>query len=83
LYPSFCVTPILTKYGVLIECRFFLESENLKGRDYLEDGWEDNIKMDFKELALEGFDWIQPANDRAPASSCKHGNEPSSSIKDE
>jgi hypothetical protein len=36
--------------------KFFLES--LKGRDYLEDRrkWEDDIKMDLREIVLESMD---------------------------
>jgi hypothetical protein len=26
-------------------------------------GWEDNIKMDFKEIGWEGRDWINVAED--------------------
>jgi hypothetical protein len=26
--------------------------------------WEDNIKMDLKEIGYEGMDWIEPAQDR-------------------
>jgi len=26
-------------------------------------GWEDNIKMDFKEIGLEGRDWINLVED--------------------
>jgi hypothetical protein len=27
-------------------------------------GWEDNIKMDLQETALDNVDWILPAQDR-------------------
>jgi hypothetical protein len=27
-------------------------------------GWEDNIKMDMKEIVWEGMDWIDMAQDR-------------------
>jgi hypothetical protein len=40
--------------------------------------WEDNIKMDFRKIGLDGMDWIDLARDR---DQCEHGNEPSDSIK--
>jgi hypothetical protein len=36
-------------------------SENLKGRDHVEDlgrRWEGNIRIDIKETGLEDVDWI-------------------------
>jgi hypothetical protein len=40
--------------------------------------WEDNIKMDLREIGWGGMDWI----DLGPVEgSCEHGNEPSGSIK--
>jgi hypothetical protein len=39
--------------------------------------WEDNIKMDFREIGWDGVDWI----DLAQEGTCKHGNGPSGSIK--
>jgi hypothetical protein len=40
--------------------------------------WVDNIKIDLREIGLDGRDWI----DLGPVEgSCEHGNEPSSSIK--
>jgi hypothetical protein len=41
--------------------------ENLKGRDHLEKNsrkWEDNIRMDLKEIGYEGVNWIHPAKVR-------------------
>jgi hypothetical protein len=26
--------------------------------------WEDNIKMDLREIGIDGTNWIQPAQDR-------------------
>jgi hypothetical protein len=26
--------------------------------------WEDNVKMDFREIGIDGVNWIQPAQDR-------------------
>jgi hypothetical protein len=44
--------------------------------------WEGNIKLDLKELGINGANWIQLAQDRGPvAGFCEHGNEPSASIK--
>jgi hypothetical protein len=37
--------------------------------------WEDNIKMDLREMELGGMDWNNMAQDR------DHSNEPSGSIK--
>jgi hypothetical protein len=40
---------------------------NLKERDHFEEvgwGWEDNIKMDLKEVEWEDIDWIILAQDR-------------------
>jgi hypothetical protein len=39
--------------------------------------WEDNIKMDLKDVGWEGVDWIHVTQD----SFCKHGNEPSDFLK--
>jgi hypothetical protein len=35
--------------------------ENRRGRDNLEEGrrWEDNIRMDLREIGWEGVDWMQ------------------------
>jgi hypothetical protein len=43
--------------------------------------WEDNIKMDLREIGFGDMDWIHLAQDRQVAGSCEHGNEPSGSIK--
>jgi hypothetical protein len=44
--------------------------------------WEDNIKMDLREIGIDGANWIRLAHDRVPvAGFCQHGNEPSGSIK--
>jgi hypothetical protein len=40
--------------------------------------WEDNIRMDIKEIRWEGMDWIHLCQDRG---CCEHGNEPSGYIK--
>jgi len=34
---------------------------NLRERDHLGRRWEDNIKMDFKEVGCGGMDWIEVA----------------------
>jgi hypothetical protein len=43
--------------------------------------WEDNIKMDLREVGWGGVDWIHLAQDRQVAGSCVYGDEPSGSIK--
>jgi hypothetical protein len=44
--------------------------------------WVENIKMDFREVELDGMDWIDLAQDRDQwIGFCEHGNEPSGSIK--
>jgi hypothetical protein len=43
--------------------------------------WEDNIRMDLREIRWEDVDWIHLAQDRTVADSCEHSNEPSGSIK--
>jgi hypothetical protein len=42
--------------------------------------WEDNIKMDLREIRIDGANWIQLAQDRFQWRAC-HGNEPSGSIR--
>jgi hypothetical protein len=44
--------------------------------------WEDNIRMDFREMGWGGMDWIYLAQDReGPLENpCENGNEPSGSI---
>jgi hypothetical protein len=41
--------------------------------------WKNTIKMDLREIMLEGVDWIHVAEDRGR--SCEHGDELSFSIK--
>jgi hypothetical protein len=44
--------------------------------------WEDNIKLDFREIGIDGANWIRPAQDGVRwGDFCEHGNEPSGSIK--
>jgi hypothetical protein len=44
--------------------------------------WVDNIKMDLREREWDGMDWIHLVQDRDQwRALCKHGNEPSGSIK--
>jgi hypothetical protein len=43
--------------------------------------WEDNIRMDLREVGCGGMDWIGLAQDRQVASNCECGNELSGSIK--
>jgi hypothetical protein len=38
--------------------------------------WEDNIKMDLRDIGWRGMDWIDLVQ-----GFCEHGNEPSGSIK--
>jgi hypothetical protein len=40
--------------------------------------WEDNIRMDLREIVWEGMDWIYLGPVKG---SCVNGNEPSGSIK--
>jgi hypothetical protein len=37
----------------------------------------DNIKMDLREIAWDGMNWIELAQE----GSCEHGDEPSGSLK--
>jgi hypothetical protein len=39
-------------------------------------GWEDNIKMDLRDIGIDGANWIQLA-----AGFCKHGDEPSGFVR--
>jgi hypothetical protein len=57
--------------------------ENLKVRDHLEcvGLGEGNIRMVLREAEWKGVDWIHLAQDRNQWQACKHGNEPSASIK--
>jgi len=44
--------------------------------------WDDDIKMDFKEMAWEVADWMHLAQDRNQWHTlCEYGNEPSESTK--
>jgi hypothetical protein len=44
--------------------------------------WEDNIKMDLREVGWGGMNWIDMAQDWGPAEGpCEHGNKRSGSIK--
>jgi hypothetical protein len=44
--------------------------------------WEDNIRMDLREVGWEAVDWIYVAQDRDQvAGCCERGNEPSGSTK--
>jgi hypothetical protein len=41
--------------------------ENLKGRDHLgrpRCRWEDNIRMDFREIGWDSVDWMRLVQDR-------------------
>jgi hypothetical protein len=40
--------------------------------------WEDNIKMDLREIRIDGANWIRPVQDRVLS---KYDNGPSGSIK--
>jgi hypothetical protein len=42
--------------------------------------WEDNIKLDLREIGNDGANWIQQAQDRVQWQA-EHSNEPSVSIK--
>jgi hypothetical protein len=42
--------------------------------------WEDNIKLDLREIGIDGANWIQLAQNRVQCF-CEHGNEPSGSVK--
>jgi hypothetical protein len=43
--------------------------------------WEDNIKMDLREIRIDGTNWIRLTQESPITSFCKHCNEPSGSIK--
>jgi hypothetical protein len=43
--------------------------------------WEDNIKLDLREIGIDGANWIRLAQDSSVAGFCEHANEPSGSIK--
>jgi hypothetical protein len=42
--------------------------------------WKDNIKMDLREIGINGANWIQLAQDSPVVCFCKHSNEPSGSV---
>jgi hypothetical protein len=42
--------------------------------------WEDNIKMDLREMGIDGSNWILLTQDPV-VGFCEHGDEPSGSIK--
>jgi hypothetical protein len=45
--------------------------------------WEDNIKLDLKEMGCENISWIDLSSGLVSVVSfCEHGNEPSKCIKD-
>jgi len=43
--------------------------------------WEDNIRIDLREIVWETVDWIHLAQDRGQWQTCEQGNEPSGPIK--
>jgi hypothetical protein len=43
--------------------------------------WENNIKMDLREIGIDGANWIQLVGQSPVAGLCEHGNEPSDSIR--
>jgi hypothetical protein len=43
--------------------------------------WEDNIKMDYREIGIDGANWIQLAQDMVQWRACEHGNESPGSIR--
>jgi hypothetical protein len=44
--------------------------------------WENNIKLDLKEIGIDGVNWIQLAHIGSSGGGfCVHGNEPSGTIK--
>jgi hypothetical protein len=46
--------------------------------------WEDNIKMDLKEIGIVGVNWIQLAQGRVQwRGFCEYGNETSGSIREQ
>jgi hypothetical protein len=50
--------------GEKLHKKFLLE--NLNGRELRRPRcrWEDNIRMDFREMGWEGVDWVHLAQDR-------------------
>jgi hypothetical protein len=43
--------------------------------------WEDNIRVDIREIVWEGVDWIRLAKDRDQCGPCEHSNETSGSLE--
>jgi hypothetical protein len=44
--------------------------------------WEDNVKMDLREIWIDGANWIQLLSGwGSVAGFCEHGGEPSGSIR--
>jgi hypothetical protein len=43
--------------------------------------WEGNIKLNLREIGINGLNWILLAQDGPVAGFCEHGDEPSGSIK--
>jgi hypothetical protein len=54
--------------------------KSLRRRDHSE-MWNDNVRMDVKEIGFWGTDWINLAQDRQVVCSCGHRNKHSSSVK--
>jgi hypothetical protein len=42
---------------------------------------EGNIRLDLREIGLEGVDWMHLGQVGPVAGCCEHGNEPSGSVK--
>jgi len=43
--------------------------------------WEDNIKLDLREIGIDGVNWIKLAQDSPMVSFREYSNEPSRSMK--
>jgi hypothetical protein len=50
-----------------------------KGR--LSHRWENNIKMDLREIGINGVNWIQLAQESTMVNFCEHGDKPSGSVE--
>ena len=68
-----CMEPSRNTYRVLVGKP---EGKRPLGRPRCR--WEDNIKMDLREVGCDPGDWIALAEDR---DQCKGGNEPPGSLK--
>jgi hypothetical protein len=80
------VMPFSTSYRFLWEGRGVYrvlvgKSEGKKPLGRPRRRWEDNIKMDLREIGIDGANWIQLAQDRVQWRTCEHGNVPSGSIR--